>query len=344
MAELVHSVQEVGLLQPVVVRAGRRRRSSSWSWASAAGGPPGRPGSTPSRRSSGRPATTPAAGRAAGEPAPGRAQPARGGGRLPAAARRLRLHPRGARLPDRPQPAADQQHHPAAQALPGRCSDGSPPGVLSAGHARALLGVEDAETQDRLAGAGGRRGHLGARRSRRSSPVGDLGEAAPAPRAAQRARPRPAVEDLAARLSDRLETRVKVDLGQRKGRITVEFASLPDLERIVALIDPEHPAGPGSSDSRFVDIATMRPGRRLGAEPGRPVQQYCDEVCTRSTLSGPVAAEPRSAAPARGRRQAGPAVAVEALLGLPAQRGADRLRERAQREPGARGPRRCRGP
>jgi ParB family chromosome partitioning protein len=40
------------------------------------------------------------------------------------------------------------------------------------------------------------------------------------------------------RLSDRLETRVKVDLGRRKGRITVEFASLPDLERIIGVIDP----------------------------------------------------------------------------------------------------------
>jgi ParB family transcriptional regulator, chromosome partitioning protein len=48
----------------------------------------------------------------------------------------------------------------------------------------------------------------------------------------------PRLEDLAARLSDRLDTRVKVDLGKRKGRITVEFASLPDLERIVAMIDP----------------------------------------------------------------------------------------------------------
>ncbi|HEX4977493.1 MAG TPA: chromosome partitioning protein ParB, partial [Nocardioides sp.] len=41
-----------------------------------------------------------------------------------------------------------------------------------------------------------------------------------------------------ARLSDRLETRVKVDLGKAKGRITVEFASLPDLERIVDIMDP----------------------------------------------------------------------------------------------------------
>ena len=51
----------------------------------------------------------------------------------------------------------------------------------------------------------------------------------------------PGLEDLAARLSDHLETRVKVQIGKRKGRITVEFASLPDLERIIAVIDPGHP-------------------------------------------------------------------------------------------------------
>ena len=46
------------------------------------------------------------------------------------------------------------------------------------------------------------------------------------------------VADLAARLSERYDTRVKVDLGKSKGRITVEFATIDDLERIVALMDP----------------------------------------------------------------------------------------------------------
>jgi ParB family transcriptional regulator, chromosome partitioning protein len=43
----------------------------------------------------------------------------------------------------------------------------------------------------------------------------------------------PGLRDLADRLSDALETRVKVELGRRKGKITVEFASLDDLDRIV---------------------------------------------------------------------------------------------------------------
>ncbi len=48
----------------------------------------------------------------------------------------------------------------------------------------------------------------------------------------------PGVEALAERLSDAFDTRVKVDVGRRKGRIVVEFGSLEDLERIVALMTP----------------------------------------------------------------------------------------------------------
>jgi len=112
-------------------------------------------------------------------------------------------------------------------------------GVLSAGHARTLLGVENAEIQDRLAGRVVAEG-ISVRGLEEIVAVGDLGSGAPVP--ARRSRPTaPALGDLAARLSDRLETRVRVDLGKRKGRITVEFASLPDLERIVGIIDPGHP-------------------------------------------------------------------------------------------------------
>ena len=49
----------------------------------------------------------------------------------------------------------------------------------------------------------------------------------------------PKLAVLADRLSDRFETRVKVDLGRSKGRIVVEFASMDDLERIVALMAPD---------------------------------------------------------------------------------------------------------
>jgi ParB family chromosome partitioning protein len=50
----------------------------------------------------------------------------------------------------------------------------------------------------------------------------------------------PGLAELADRLSDRLETRVKVDLGRNKGKITVEFASMEDLQRIVDVMDPRN--------------------------------------------------------------------------------------------------------
>jgi ParB family chromosome partitioning protein len=112
-------------------------------------------------------------------------------------------------------------------------------GVLSAGHARALLSVEDSEEQDRLAHRIVAEG-LSVRAveeivslmgSRPQKP-----QRAKGPRAG--ARVSPALSDLATRLSDRFETRVKVDLGQKKGKITVEFASMEDLERILSSLAP----------------------------------------------------------------------------------------------------------
>ena len=63
-------------------------------------------------------------------------------------------------------------------------------------------------------------------------------EAPDKPRPAKR-RPMhaPGLQDLAERLSDRFDTRVKVELGQRKGRIVVEFGSVEDLERIAELMN-----------------------------------------------------------------------------------------------------------
>ena len=111
-------------------------------------------------------------------------------------------------------------------------------GVLSAGHARTLLAVEDAEIQDKLAGRVVAEG-ISVRGLEEIVAVGDLGtDKRPANR---RARPTaPALADLAERLADLYETRVKVDLGRSKGKIAIEFASLPDLERIVSLMDPTY--------------------------------------------------------------------------------------------------------
>jgi hypothetical protein len=51
----------------------------------------------------------------------------------------------------------------------------------------------------------------------------------------------PKVKDLADRLSDHFDTRVRVELGRTKGKIVIEFATIDDLERIVALIDGMRP-------------------------------------------------------------------------------------------------------
>ncbi|WP_306184570.1 ParB/RepB/Spo0J family partition protein [Streptomyces sp. MK5] len=112
-------------------------------------------------------------------------------------------------------------------------------GVLSAGHARALLSVEDPEEQNRLARRIVAEGLSVRAVEEIVQLMGARPQAAPrskGPRAG--ARVSPALSDLATRLSDRFETRVKVDLGQKKGKITVEFASMEDLERILGTLAP----------------------------------------------------------------------------------------------------------
>jgi ParB family transcriptional regulator, chromosome partitioning protein len=110
-------------------------------------------------------------------------------------------------------------------------------GVLSAGHARSLLAVADPEQQDRLAARVVAEG-ISVRGLEELVAVGGGESTEPQVR---RNRPTaPGLTDLAERLSDRFETRVRVDLGQRKGRITVEFASMDDLRRIVDIMDPRN--------------------------------------------------------------------------------------------------------
>ena len=109
-------------------------------------------------------------------------------------------------------------------------------GVLSAGHARALLGLEDPAAQERLA----QRIVAEGLSVRSVEEIVSFGGDVPVARVRRNRAPvAPKLEVLAARLGDRFETRVKVDLGKSKGRITVEFASIDDLERIVALMDPD---------------------------------------------------------------------------------------------------------
>jgi ParB family chromosome partitioning protein len=111
-------------------------------------------------------------------------------------------------------------------------------GVLSAGHARALLSVEDPGAQDRLATRIVAEG-LSVRAVEEIVAVGS--DEAPRRSARTVAKPptAPGLNRLADRLSDLFETRVKVELGRRKGKIIVEFASTEDLERIVNAMSPQ---------------------------------------------------------------------------------------------------------
>lgn len=107
-------------------------------------------------------------------------------------------------------------------------------GVLSAGHARALLGLPDAAAMERLA----QRIVAEGLSVRSVEEIVSMGvDDAPARRTAPRTvQPRPELDDAAARLADRLDTRVSISMGRRKGKVTVEFASVEDLDRILGAL------------------------------------------------------------------------------------------------------------
>jgi len=110
-------------------------------------------------------------------------------------------------------------------------------GVLSAGHARALLGLESSTSQEDLATRIVAEG-LSVRATEELVTL-TLSADAPANKGDKLRRPKPhapALSDLADRLSDRFDTRVKVDIGRAKGKIVIEFATVDDLERIVGII------------------------------------------------------------------------------------------------------------
>jgi ParB family transcriptional regulator, chromosome partitioning protein len=110
-------------------------------------------------------------------------------------------------------------------------------GILSAGHARALLSLDEADAQEQLAHRIVAEG-LSVRATEELVSLalaeGPTNRTAPAKRRAKAHAP--ALTDLADRLSDRFDTRVKVDIGRAKGKITIEFATVDDLERIVGII------------------------------------------------------------------------------------------------------------
>ncbi|WP_458112577.1 ParB/RepB/Spo0J family partition protein [Arthrobacter sp. R1-13] len=110
-------------------------------------------------------------------------------------------------------------------------------GVISAGHARALLSLPDAAAMERLA-----QKIVAEGMSVRATEEAVTLYQAPAT-AAKNNVPRPGarherLDYLASSLSDRLDTSVKISLGARKGRVSIEFASVEDLNRIMEVLAP----------------------------------------------------------------------------------------------------------
>ncbi len=129
--------------------------------------------------------------------------------------------------------------------LPGKVQSRLAAGVLSAGHARALLSIEDPEAQERLAQRVINEG-LSVRSleeivALREIPDDERADEERTRRSsAGRISNPPQIEEWATRLGDRLDTTVKVDIGRKKGKIVVEFATMEDLERIISTMDREN--------------------------------------------------------------------------------------------------------
>jgi len=109
-------------------------------------------------------------------------------------------------------------------------------GVLSAGHARALLALSEPDAQERLATRIVAEG-LSVRATEEIVSMGDDDAVVDKPRKIKRNLSAPGLEDLGERLSERLDTRVRVTAGANRGKVVIEFATLDDLRRICDIIE-----------------------------------------------------------------------------------------------------------
>ncbi|WP_348732664.1 ParB/RepB/Spo0J family partition protein [uncultured Mycolicibacterium sp.] len=110
-------------------------------------------------------------------------------------------------------------------------------GVLSAGHARALLSLEGGpEVQEELAARIVAEG-LSVRATEEAVTLANRDGSAPPSAPRRKPIQMPGLQDVAEQLSSAFDTRVTVSLGKRKGKIVVEFGSVDDLQRIVDLMN-----------------------------------------------------------------------------------------------------------
>lgn len=109
--------------------------------------------------------------------------------------------------------------------------------ILSAGHARALLGLSDPAAMERLAQRIVAEG-LSVRQVEEIVAMGEDPEQ-PVPQRRRPQRYTPELGELSGKLADRFDTKVKVNMGLRKGSIKIDFASIEDLNRILGVMSPE---------------------------------------------------------------------------------------------------------
>jgi ParB family chromosome partitioning protein len=105
-------------------------------------------------------------------------------------------------------------------------------GVLTAGHARAILSVVDAAGMERLADKIVNE-DLSVRAAEAAAAAMTSDGSVPPKRKSTSSATQGHLDEVAERLGDRFDTRVKVNLGARKGSITIDFASIGDLNRIL---------------------------------------------------------------------------------------------------------------
>jgi ParB family chromosome partitioning protein len=111
-------------------------------------------------------------------------------------------------------------------------------GVLSQGHARALLALPDEASMEALAARIVAEG-LSVRSVEEIVTLGEVSEPERPARRPRRASSTPELAEAAEHLSDRFDTRVHVTMGRTKGKVTIEFAGREDLERIMdVLLNP----------------------------------------------------------------------------------------------------------
>ncbi|MBS1675235.1 MAG: ParB/RepB/Spo0J family partition protein [Actinobacteria bacterium] len=111
-------------------------------------------------------------------------------------------------------------------------------GVLTAGHARAILSLDDADLMQRLADKVVNE-DLSVRATEEAAKTIAAAGTSTASHRPQAGARRAYLDDVAGKLGDRLNTRVQIALGARKGQVKIEFASIQDLNRILAEIGAE---------------------------------------------------------------------------------------------------------